>query len=132
MLQKDPEFYKDSFNPEGANSLLGKRILLHRAIGLTLSAEADDATHQRQRRVISHAFSEQALRDQEGIVMRFCNMLISKLHEQIEGPNKGKVDLVQWLNFTTFDIVVSTISFREREFPFCFGFKVIARCTRIF
>ncbi|CZR63463.1 related to isotrichodermin C-15 hydroxylase (cytochrome P-450 monooxygenase CYP65A1) [Phialocephala subalpina] len=89
MLEKDPEFYKDSFDPEGADSLL----------------EADDATHQRQRRVISHAFSEQALRDQEGIIMGFCNMLISKLHDQIEGPNKGKVDMVRWLNFTTFDIV---------------------------
>jgi cytochrome P450 len=37
--------------------------------------------------------------------MGFCNMLISKLHDQIEGPNKGKVDMVRWLNFTTFDIV---------------------------
>lgn len=45
--------------------------------------------------------------------MGFCNMLISKLHEQIEGPNKGKVDLVQWLNFTTFDIVVSVSSFGD-------------------
>jgi hypothetical protein len=32
-------------------------------------------------------------------------LLITRLYDQIEGPLKGKVNIVAWLNFTTFDIL---------------------------
>jgi cytochrome P450 len=82
---KDPEFYGDSF--DNARSIL----------------EAHDVDHARQRRILSHAFSEQALRDQEGLIHQYTDLLVSKLHEQVTKPEKGKIDLVRWLNFTTFD-----------------------------
>ena len=85
QIPKDQEFYGDSF--DNSHSIL----------------EADDVTHARQRRILSHAFSEQALRDQEDLIHQYTDMLISRLHEQVNGPSSGKIDLVRWLNFTTFD-----------------------------
>ncbi|KAK5155224.1 hypothetical protein LTS14_006179 [Recurvomyces mirabilis] len=63
---------------------------------------ADRETHNRQRRLLSHAFSEKALREQESLIQ----MHISKLIEQLESRSpSGNVDLVSWLNFLTFDLV---------------------------
>jgi len=35
----------------------------------------------------------------------FFDLLILKLHEKVDGSSKGKVNIVQWLNFTTFDTI---------------------------
>jgi hypothetical protein len=35
----------------------------------------------------------------------FFDLLILKLHEKIDGSSKGRVNIVQWLNFTTFDTI---------------------------
>ncbi|MCJ1235343.1 hypothetical protein MMC14_003311 [Varicellaria rhodocarpa] len=66
---------------------------------------SNDADHARMRRLLSHAFSESALQEQEPLITNYFDLLIRKLHRQIEGPNKGKVDIVKWYNFTTFDLV---------------------------
>jgi hypothetical protein len=55
--------------------------------------------------LISHAFSEAALREQEPLMNVYFDLLIRKLHEKIDGPDNGKVNMVRWLNFTTFDLV---------------------------
>ena len=72
---------------------------------LTSRLVADDATHSRMRRLLSHAFSESALQEQELLITSYINLLIQKLHEQIDGPTDGVVDIVRWYNFTTFDLV---------------------------
>jgi cytochrome P450 len=59
----------------------------------------------RMRKLLSHAFSDSALREQESLIHSYCNLLITRLYDQVKGPSKGKVDIVSWLNFTTFDIV---------------------------
>ena len=52
---------------------------------------------------MSHAFSEKALRGQEDILNGYLELLIRKLTAEAEA---GKVvNLVQWYNFTTFDII---------------------------
>ena len=57
---------------------------------------ADRDTHSRQRRLLSHAFSEKALREQESLLQ----MHISKLIEQLASrAGVDDVDLVSWLNF---------------------------------
>ena len=56
--------------------------------------DANEQDHARFRRLLSNAFSEKALRDQEPILQTYVNLLISKLHEQIDGPRKGVVDIV--------------------------------------
>jgi hypothetical protein len=36
---------------------------------------------------------------------RYFDLLITKLTDKIDGPEKGRVDVTQWFNFTAFDIV---------------------------
>lgn len=62
---------------------------------------ASHTNHPRMRRLLSYAFSEKALREQEDIVQHFIDKMISKLEDKCaEGPQ----DLVSWFNWTTFDI----------------------------
>jgi hypothetical protein len=35
----------------------------------------------------------------------YFDLLIQKLFEKVEGPTNGKVNIVRWFNFTTFDII---------------------------
>ncbi|KAF2730885.1 cytochrome P450 [Polyplosphaeria fusca] len=65
---------------------------------------ADNAAHGRQRKLVSHAFSDKALREQETILKGYVMLLIRKLKESA-AENNGKVNLVDWYNFTTFDIM---------------------------
>lgn len=65
-----------------------------------------------QRRLVSHAFSERALREQESILQKYGNLLIQHMHEQIDGEGKGRVDMPRWYNFTTFD-VIADLTFGE-------------------
>lgn len=54
---------------------------------------------------MTHAFSETSLREQEPLIHRYCDFLIKRLYDQIKGPKMGEIDIVSWLNFTTFDII---------------------------
>lgn len=66
---------------------------------------ANHSDHARIRKLVSHAFSETALREQETILISYFDLLVSRLQEQIDGPTGGKVDIMSWYNFTTFDII---------------------------
>ena len=57
------------------------------------------------RKLLSHAFSDAALREQEPLISTYFELLIQRLEEQVDGPAKGRVDMVKWYNFTTFDII---------------------------
>jgi cytochrome P450 len=65
--------------------------------------QSDGAEHARMRKLLTHCFSDKALRDQEPIVMEYINLLITKLTE------KAKLgipcDMGAYYNFTTFDIM---------------------------
>lgn len=62
------------------------------------------------RRILNHGFTEQALKAQEPIVQTYVDLLIQRLRERAAaspeaGSEKwGVLDIVPWLNFTTFDI----------------------------
>lgn len=71
---------------------------------------ADDNTHGRQRKILSHAFSDKALKEQEPLLKEWANMLRMKLAEQ--AADGGIVDMLKMLNCTTFDIM-ATLSFGE-------------------
>lgn len=64
---------------------------------------ASDLDHRRQRRLLSHAFSEKALRAQEDILNHYVTLLITKLTAKANA--NVAVDIVQWFNFTTFDLI---------------------------
>ncbi|KAL8849184.1 MAG: hypothetical protein Q9221_005810 [Calogaya cf. arnoldii] len=64
--------------------------------------------HTRQRRILSHAFSERALREQEDILKRYTDLLITKLQEKVEQTEKASsvtLDITKWYNYTTFDTI---------------------------
>lgn len=84
---KDPNWFP--LPPNGVNSIIG----------------AIEADHARVRRLVSHAFSDNALRSQEYIIQLYVDLLVQRLHEQIHGKANGVVDMVRWYNFTTFDMI---------------------------
>ncbi|KAL4939387.1 cytochrome P450 [Aspergillus oleicola] len=59
--------------------------------------------HPRVRKALSYAFSERALREQEPFVNRYVGLLMQRLSEL--AASATPTDLVQWYNFTTFDII---------------------------
>lgn len=65
---------------------------------------ANDADHSRMRRLLSHAFSDKALREQEPLIQVYVNALIDGLRKQCKN-SEGKADLADWFNWTTFDVV---------------------------
>ena len=75
--------------------------------GIHSILSASNADHARYRRLLSHAFSESALREQEYLPLVYIDLLIRRLREVVaaSGDKGAVVDIVKWLNFTTFDIV---------------------------
>ena len=68
----------------------------------------DPADHERMRKLLDHGFTTRALEKQEPIVQHYVDLLIEKLGGLAASPENGRdgvVDIVQWFNFTTFDIV---------------------------
>lgn len=63
--------------------------------------DAADEDHARIRKVWGHAFTEKALRLQEPVLQMYVSKFIARLRE-VEAS--GALDIVQWLNFLTFDL----------------------------
>ncbi|KAH7124596.1 cytochrome P450 [Dactylonectria macrodidyma] len=59
--------------------------------------------HRRQRRQLGHAFSEAAMYEQESIIKQYIDLLIEQLTKRAK--SNESVDIIKWLNFTTFDII---------------------------
>ncbi|TVY55642.1 Cytochrome P450 monooxygenase FUM2 [Lachnellula cervina] len=85
LPHKDPVFYPSSIN--GANSLM----------------TAGDAEHSRQRKIMSHAFSERTLKEQEPLLRSWAEKMKTKLAERI--TTGEEIDIVKFYNCTTFDIM---------------------------
>lgn len=64
---------------------------------------ADNINHARQRKLVSHAFSDKALQEQEHMLKGHVGLLIEKLKEV--AVKNGNVNIVDWYNFTTFDVL---------------------------
>lgn len=59
---------------------------------------ATEVDHVRQRKLINHAFSEKALKDQEEIIMTYIQTLISKFQEiSTETKDGGEVSISKWM-----------------------------------
>lgn len=69
-----------------------------------LVCAVDNAVHARQRRLLAHAFSDRALRDQEGLIRGYVNTMVGKLRAEITRKKSPRVDISNWMNYTTFDI----------------------------
>lgn len=69
-----------------------------------LVCAVDNAAHARQRRLLAHAFSERALRDQEGLIRGYVDTMIGKLRAELAKQETPHIDIKNWMNYTTFDI----------------------------
>ncbi|KAJ5114520.1 hypothetical protein NUU61_000279 [Penicillium alfredii] len=69
-----------------------------------LVCAVDNGVHARQRRLLAHAFSERALRDQESLIRGYVDTLIAKLRAGIAKKGSPRIDIKNWMNYTTFDI----------------------------
>lgn len=65
---------------------------------------ANDEDHTRFRRVLSHAFSEKALANQESLLQQYVDLLIHQLRE-VTAKDKAPQDMTVWYNWTTFDVI---------------------------
>ncbi|KAK4120237.1 cytochrome P450 [Parathielavia appendiculata] len=65
--------------------------------------DADWEEHSRLRRALAGGFSEKAMREQEVVIQGYVDLLVRGLRGRME---RGEaVDLVQWYNWTTFDVI---------------------------
>lgn len=63
-----------------------------------------EADQSRYRSSIAQTFSDFSLGEQEPVIKRYVDMLISRLHQQT-GMGTSSIDMVSWYSFTTFDII---------------------------
>lgn len=80
-LYKDPHFYNKPFNK------------VHSII------TADDAGHSRQRKVVSNAFSDRALKEQEPLLKQWVELMKDKMMESAKAGKQA--DLLKFYNCTT-------------------------------
>ncbi|KAE8387110.1 cytochrome P450 [Aspergillus alliaceus] len=68
---------------------------------------ADRVTHSGMRKASSHAFPDRALREQEHIIRRYANRMVSIINGSIHrmGPKSAKHNMVEVYNFTAFDML---------------------------
>jgi cytochrome P450 len=112
---RDPQAWKDIYGHRGQgqkNLVKDTRFYGEPHSGNDSLLASSDEDHTRQRRLVAHAFSERALREQEPLIGLYVDLLVEKLYGRVSGPSRGKVDMVKWYNFTTFD-VIGDLSFGE-------------------
>ena len=66
----------------------------------SINTTPDPEHHHRQRKIVSHAFSPRALQEQEYILQKYTDLLITRLRDQGE-----EADICEWYNLLTFDII---------------------------
>ncbi|USP74926.1 putative cytochrome P450 [Curvularia clavata] len=69
----------------------------------SIVSERDPAKHAQMRKFLSRAFSDQSLREQEGMISNVITKFVDKVGQVSE--QDGSVDLTKWFNLMTFDII---------------------------
>ena len=67
----------------------------------------DPVVHAEQRRTLSHTFSARALRDQEGVVHQYVDLLLKQLNALGAGGGVA-VNATEVWNWLTFDVIGNT------------------------
>lgn len=92
IYQSTPEFPKDPMHlPPFHNGVPG--ILA-----------ADHDSHRRFRRLLAGAFSDRGMRAQQGMIQGHVDLLVKRLRERA-GAGKEAVDMCEWFNWATFDVI---------------------------
>ena len=110
----DPQAWQDIYGHHGGDQNFPRNPLWYQRApnGAHTILSADNADHARVRRLLSHAFSQRALKEQEHLLQIHFDRLIDKLRTQADGR---PINIVDWFHFVTFDIA------GELEFGESFG-----------
>jgi len=66
----------------------------------------DPSDHARMRKDVASAFSEKAVRAQEGLIEQYATKLVSSLEQVVSNSEKGVVlDITGRINFAAFDCI---------------------------
>ncbi|RDW76204.1 hypothetical protein BP5796_07025 [Coleophoma crateriformis] len=71
--------------------------------GIMPISGADKDTHARYRRLLSHAFSERGLREQEPRIQKYADLLVQRLSEKAEANEA--TNMIDWYIMTEFDLI---------------------------
>ncbi|KAJ5637723.1 Cytochrome monooxygenase lcsI [Penicillium lividum] len=106
LVYRSPQAWKDIYGhrKSGTGSFIKDPMFYIRGPTGPNLINADDADHSRERRLLSHAFSEKALREQESLIQAYVDLLVDRLNGQI-AAGRGAIDMCRWYNYTTFDII---------------------------
>lgn len=99
----DPQAWQDIYGHHGGEKNFPRNPLWYQpAINNVHSIfSADNANHARIRRLLAHAFSEKALKEQEHLIQTYFDLLMTRLHAQADDR---PINIIDWFHFTTFDI----------------------------
>ncbi|KAI1389246.1 putative cytochrome P450 monooxygenase [Hypoxylon trugodes] len=103
----DPQAWKDIYGhkPQGQDEF-PKDNKFYRPIKSTpaniFSSSRND--HALLRRQLAHGFSDRSMREQEHIIGAYVDLLVKRLQEHSKGGTKA-LNMREWLNWTTFDII---------------------------
>ncbi|KAI1393328.1 cytochrome P450 [Hypoxylon trugodes] len=105
VLFSDPQAFKEIYGhrPPGTEELSKDKDLYNLLPDRpTTIIDAPRDEHGSLRRQLSHGFSDKTMREQEPIINEYIDLLIQRLHENC---GRGPLDLREWFNWTTFDII---------------------------
>lgn len=97
--------WKDIYGLQSGRTELGKDPAHYKRDEATNIILANQTDHARIRKILAPAFSDAALLAQEPLLTFYFDLLISKLKEKAEGSARGRVDMMAYYNFVTFDII---------------------------
>jgi averantin hydroxylase len=101
--------WRTVYADRATNEACKKSDMHGRLNGWTGLLDADSKDHGRVRRLLSHAFSVQSLKEQEGRMQGIVDLLINGLKSECaargEGSGEAVVDMCLWIQWTTFDIM---------------------------
>ncbi|KAM5431344.1 hypothetical protein McanMca71_003701 [Microsporum canis] len=91
------EIYGTSANVRGTRAIRG--VEEEGGARSVVTANGDD--HTRQKRIITLAFSEKNLKENEATFVKYTDLLVQRMEESKGEP----MDMSDWYNFVTFDII---------------------------
>ncbi|TVY14779.1 Cytochrome P450 monooxygenase aclL [Lachnellula arida] len=105
LAYNDPRAWKDIYGHRSGKAEIPKdpNFYLNTAAGHLSIIAAPSERHGTLRRLLSHGFSEKALRDQEPTLQYYADLFIRRLRDQ--SVTDERIDIVKWYNFFTFDVI---------------------------
>ncbi|GAW23079.1 hypothetical protein ANO14919_126290 [Xylariales sp. No.14919] len=103
-----PQAWRDIYGhkkvgePEFPKSELFYRVFTYLPLAI-INADRDE--HSLLRRQLSHGFSDRSMKEQEPIIGSYVNLLIQRLRENLEIAPNAPLNMLEWLNWTAFDII---------------------------